>query len=66
MEYKVIGSNSRLVDEIVNRIGKERIQLNTKVVSIREASGNLRVTSRPGALAVRQNWVKAGWHPPER
>jgi monoamine oxidase len=48
MDYKVIGGNSRLADEVANRIGKERIQLNTKVVSIREASGKVHVTSSDG------------------
>jgi monoamine oxidase len=39
MDYKMTGGNSRLVDELAKRIGRENIRLNSIVQSIRQKAG---------------------------
>jgi monoamine oxidase len=50
MDFKMVGGNSRLVEEFVGRIGDERIRTRTPVAEIRQRGGRVTVTTADGAL----------------
>jgi monoamine oxidase len=57
MDYKMTGGNSRLAEEFAKRIGRENIQLNAAVASVKQRAGSVAVNAvypsteqKPGRL----------------
>jgi monoamine oxidase len=43
MDYKMVGGNSRLAEELAKRIGPENIRLSTAVTSVRQTKGKITI-----------------------
>jgi len=50
MDFKIVGGNSRLVEEFAKRIGEDRIRTSTPVAEIRQRGGRVTVRAEGGAL----------------
>lgn len=45
MDYKIVGGNSRLIDEFVKRIGITNIKLNKRVDTVEQRAGKIKIRS---------------------
>jgi monoamine oxidase len=52
MDFKIIGGNSRIIEEFVKHIGEDNIRTRTPVAEIRERSGRVTVRTASGVLHV--------------